>query len=95
MKSNEETRAAHERGYMEGSRGAKLLMLQQLLTGLGPGARTQADWIVERQETIAALREVCEDFGDNDWPDNLSLSDVIQKHLAPHLHEAESAKVTR
>lgn len=28
------------------------------------------------------LRIECGDLGDNDWPDNLHLSDVIEKHLA-------------
>ncbi len=34
----------------------------------------------------AVLRNVCKDFGDNDWPDDLHLGDVIDKHLARYLH---------
>lgn len=38
-----------------------------------------------RAEFIAALRKVCEAHGDNDWPDELHPSDIINKHLLPHL----------
>ena len=39
----------------------------------------------ERNESVAALREICEDHGDNDWSSNLHLADVITKHLQRHL----------
>lgn len=47
-------------------------------------------WIAERQEILSCLREVCGDFGDNDWPDNLYIPDIINKHLANYLHDNES-----
>ena len=31
------------------------------------------------------LRQVCAKYGDNDWPDNLHLADVIEKHLLRNL----------
>lgn len=37
--------------------------------------------ITERNEAISALREVCRIYGDNDWPDELYLSDIINKHI--------------
>jgi hypothetical protein len=37
-----------------------------------------------RADTVATLRSVCAEFGDNDWPDNMSPSDIIQKHLAEY-----------
>lgn len=37
--------------------------------------------IAEREDAIATLRRLCDDYGDNDWPDDLHLSDVIDKHL--------------
>jgi predicted secreted protein len=39
----------------------------------------------ERLEAVAALRALCARHGDNDWSDNLNLSDVIEKHLGRHL----------
>lgn len=39
----------------------------------------------ERQEAIVILRSLCEEFGDNDWGDDLHLADIIDKHLRRHL----------
>jgi len=38
----------------------------------------------ERAEAIQVLRRVCERLGDNDWPDNLHLVDILSKHLEDH-----------
>jgi hypothetical protein len=51
-----------------------------------PKARGWDD--LEREKTISALRELCAAFGDNDWPNDLHLADVIEKHLGKHLHVA-------
>lgn len=79
----------NEPDYERGSRMAWSLMLQQCLQHLGyksdEGSRIA--WIVEREELVRALREICERHGDNDWPDNLHLADVIEKHLGRHLDE--------
>jgi hypothetical protein len=40
----------------------------------------------EREAAVVALRSLCEDFGDNDWPASLHLEDVIEKHLGRHLY---------
>jgi len=40
----------------------------------------------ERADTVVALRELCRVFGDNDWDDDLNLSDAIEKHLAKPLY---------
>jgi post-segregation antitoxin (ccd killing protein) len=76
-----------ERAYLEGKRAAWLRMLQEVLTGLGHDSKesSETSWLLERQEAIAALRRVCGKHGDNDWPDDLSLADVIDKHLGQHL----------
>ncbi len=39
----------------------------------------------ERADAVRVLRGLCQEFGDNDWPDNLHLGDVIEKHLGKHL----------
>jgi hypothetical protein len=41
----------------------------------------------ERDDVRKVLRCICEDFGDNDWPDDLHLVDVIYKHLYRHLEQ--------
>ncbi len=45
----------------------------------------QEKFRLERLETIAWLRIYCEDYGDNDWPDELHLTDIINKHLLDRL----------
>lgn len=47
------------------------------------------NFFIERREMIKTLRELCEEYGDNDWPDNLHLSDIIEKHLINPLLEEE------
>jgi predicted secreted protein len=42
--------------------------------------------VLEREAAVQALREMCRDFGDNDWPEDLHLADILDKHLAKHLH---------
>lgn len=39
-----------------------------------------------RKETLLVLKELCKDFGDLDWNDDLHLADIIEKHLAKHLY---------
>jgi hypothetical protein len=50
-------------------------------------AQLFATFSVEREESVAMLRTVCTNFGDNDWPDDLHLADVIEKHLWRHLEK--------
>jgi hypothetical protein len=78
-----------EQSYVNGERMAYLSMLRTCLRELGvndPEAE-KCRWAVERQETIMKLRDVCSDHGDNDWPDDLHLSDIIEKHLIRHLED--------
>ena len=72
-----------ELNYERGSRSAWLTMIVMCLQQLGysdPVCQGAA-WIKEREETIAALRSACEQYGDNEWPDGLNLADVVNKHL--------------
>jgi hypothetical protein len=39
----------------------------------------------EREDVIKLLRDRLEDYGDNDWPDELYLPDVLEKHLFRNL----------
>lgn len=72
---------AEEAAYVEGARWAWILMLQQCLINLGESERPKYAWVLERQRAISALRKLCSEHGDNEWPDDLDLEDVITKHL--------------
>lgn len=48
-------------------------------------------WNAERAAVVLILRELCQEFGDNDWAENAHLADVIEKHLAKHLWDKEKA----
>lgn len=80
-------RAEHERGYEEGIKAVYREILRNVIRNLGgndPEANAER-WRIERGETLAMLRRVCAEHGDNEWPDNLHLGDVIEKHLLRHL----------
>jgi hypothetical protein len=76
--------------FRSGVRHAWLDVIKTALSHI-PGHEDEAkfDWMIERQEAIEKLRELCDEFGDNDWPDELHLADVIEKHLAGHLYSRE------
>ena len=52
---------------------------------LGYENEKPAAWILEREDAIAQLRDLCEHFGDNEWSEDLHLADIIEKHLGKHL----------
>jgi hypothetical protein len=79
------------KAYEEGRRASWLSIFGAALRALGydePEA-TQARWIGEREAIIAILRELCREFGDNDWKDDDYLSDVIERNLANYLWDKE------
>jgi len=72
-----------ELAYTEGSRLAWTTMLRECIRHLGyenPDVK-KIGWIVEREEAIRELRQICEEFGDLDWENDLHLSDIIAKHI--------------
>ena len=83
--------------YLRGERSAWWQQLHTVLRELGYDKKdfsaderhkfSRAQLALERENGIRALRSICDDFGDNDWPDNLTLIDIISKHLENHLHE--------
>lgn len=87
---------ARSAGYVEGRRRTLLNQLSQAISDLlALGAAKQEDpeiqiatLILERQETIAKLRDLCNEYGSNEWPENLHLADIIEYHLVrPMLEE--------
>lgn len=78
---------AEEAAYVQ---GRKSVLREQLTIALRELCAGGEGWdreflLKERADAIAALRSVCGDHGDNNWQDNLYLSDIINKHLADHL----------
>ena len=49
-----------------------------------PEAKAES-YRMERLDTISWLRTQCELYGDNDWPDDLHLIDILNKHLLDRL----------
>ena len=39
----------------------------------------------ERKNTYLALKRICEEYGDTDFDEDLQFSDILTKHLEPHL----------
>ena len=86
-----------ESHYLQGQRSALVLQLYNVLRELSipysnidaapENLMTIASLTLEREDTISALRTVCEDHGDNKWDNDLRLSDVVNKHLSVHLNQ--------
>lgn len=77
-----------EQSYEAGRRQALLLLLTFCMKQLGYedlDTKRQAALVRERVEAIITLRSLCDEFGDNDWEDDLYLADIIEKHLGKHL----------
>lgn len=75
-----------EQAYLLGKKNAWLDIINEALLNLTDDpAAMAAQWASERFAAVAALRAICASHGDNEWPDNLHLADVIEKHLGRHL----------
>lgn len=86
----------HELSYQRGQRSALVAQLQNTLYALGgwDGEQPPEVEIARLTKYIEQIRETlrmwCESHGDNDWPDDLHLVDVIDKHLMRHIPEPEN-----
>jgi hypothetical protein len=76
-----------ESDYEQGKRQAWTTLLRTAMQELGMTGRTLESLVAEREATVVALRSICKDYGDNSWPDNLHLADVVEKYLARPLYE--------
>lgn len=80
-----------EKAYEMGSQAAWRQLLSTAVANLpgdmGAPERMLAARTAELHDVRVQLRALCAEFGDNDWPDELHLGDVIEKHLAPQLRE--------
>lgn len=87
--TDEELQEMREQAYIEGQRSiaqAQLGDALQRLSYLDDKKYTLETMLYEREGAIAMLRIVCNDFGDKEWDEKLHLADIIDKHLARHLH---------
>lgn len=87
------TNLSEERAYVLGGRAAVRNILNQCIQALGTNAEEDKDkriaqLVSEREEALSVLRRLCDVFGDNDWPHDLHLADIIDKHLGRHLHDS-------
>jgi hypothetical protein len=82
MSSNSE-----ELAYEQGYRAAVGTFLSRSLRESSAAVRDKNSWVSERMDAVAMLRQVCAEWGDNDWPDGLHLGDIIEKHLWRHLKD--------
>ncbi len=83
MAKDSDDSSEHERGYIAGKRAVWMSLLQEAMTGLGMQGKTLEALVLEREATVAALRTLCEEHGDNDWNEDLHLADVVSKHIYP------------
>lgn len=74
-----------EAAYVLGQKSIYREMLGTALRHLNSDEFSREELIKERTDTIAVLRSLCEDHGDNEWNDELYLSDIISKHLGDYL----------
>ena len=76
---------SEEQAYLDGERAALTRIVRECLRELGHEDKTIAKLVAEREATVAQLRRLCEEFGDNDWDAELHLADVVEKHLGRYL----------
>ncbi len=75
---------SQEKLYIEGEANALkqiIVHCQDKLRGLGVELKTSEQFSPERIDIIKTLRSLCEDHGDNDWAEDLHISDILDKHL--------------
>lgn len=73
----------------ESTKFAWLDQAEQLVRTLGEGGLiiTVSDdgWLSERDNIVTILKDLCNEFGDNNWQSHDHLGDIIEKHLGKHL----------
>lgn len=99
----EEDDDPEDRAYARGCASVYREILMAAVRGLGrPSVRPDAtpDQLRarigvlenERSRAVEELRRLCAEFGDNDWPDDLHLPDVIEEHLGRYLDVDEGGE---
>lgn len=71
--------------FEEGRKSVWRSLLSEAVREIGAEDQALEGLIAERFDAVKKLREICAEYGDNDWDDDLRLADVIEKHLYRHL----------
>lgn len=75
-----------EKMFERGERAAYAKLLGVAVAALYPAADMKLErLLLEREDTVRALRQVCADHGSNEWEPDANLGNVINVHLAPRL----------
>lgn len=83
MHMNENEEEAYEQESRQVWRTLLALCCKQL--GYSDLEVAKVSWTIEREAAIMVLRSICREYNDNDWPADLNLSDIIDKHVYKHL----------
>ncbi len=75
----------YEKGYNAGGDMVWRLLLSDCLRHLGLDATTHERSLALLADYRQAMRLLCREFGDADYPDDLHPADVAEKYLARHL----------
>jgi hypothetical protein len=82
-RKSERDRSDAARSYAQGSQAAWRYMLGECMRHLDidltDPEHVLSRLVAERLDTLFALRRVCENYADNDWPDTANLGDVVSK----------------
>jgi hypothetical protein len=84
-KEKQYTQEDLDNAYLNGRKQLLLSQLQSILGELGSKDFDKERLTLEREQAIISLRSACQDYGSNDWPSDLHLSDIIDKHLMRYL----------
>jgi len=75
----------NEQDYISGEQAFARRIMGECIKTLPPADKAQ--WSLERIDVVAKLREICGEFGDNEWSDDLHIVDILDKHLQRHLED--------
>ena len=83
-----------EQKWIDGNKAGYRDLLGHCVRALHDEDTSKEALILQLEDIKSSLRSLCEEFGDNDWDDDLHLADVINKHLGNHLHTQQQVKNT-
>ena len=70
-----------EKDFSKGWESAMANIAGTAIAQINTSKEDRASLLLERYYAITALRQLCEEHGDNNWADSLHLADIIDKHV--------------